>query len=166
MWDNIFASVAHVTLHDGQLLNYTKNDLEADMYENILALFPKTMKKDGSEVIFNDRHYLIFTDYMAGEGMTKIYIRLKNPSWAKAHLLTCGYSRTDYKEFEKISDGRIGQKHDIARPPLPYLVSRVEPGIIMDKSCLLWLTPFARCIAWAALDPRNYKYFLKEKQDG
>lgn len=163
MWDSIFSSISHITLNDGNTYVYTKKDIETGMYNSIFQLFPKTMQPDGTKVDFAGKSYIIATDYSNNGGVTKIYIKMKNPAWAKAQLMTCGYSHTSYKLFEDIINGSLGEKHVVPKPPLPYLVSRVEPGIIMDRTCLDWLSPFARCIAWMALDPRNYHHFITAK---
>ncbi|WP_196603997.1 hypothetical protein [Pectinatus haikarae] len=160
MWDSIFSSISHITLHDGQTCVYTKNDLESAIYDSVFQLFPETIQQNGSKIDFAGKSYIISTDYSSHGGITKIYIKMKNPSWAKAHLMTCAYSRTDYQPFDEIMNNQLGEKKSVTRPPLPYLISSVEPGIIMDQDCLTWLSPFARCIAWIAMDPKNYTRFL------
>ncbi|WP_196593693.1 hypothetical protein [Pectinatus sottacetonis] len=156
MHNTLFSSIYHVTLHDGKNENYTKQDLTDEMYNIILNLFPQTISPKGAEIKLCNKTYHIQTMLDSDGGITKLYIKMQNPSWAQAHLMTCGYSQINYTIFSKILAGKLGEKCTIEQPRLPYLISRVEPGVIMDKKCLEWLSPFARCIAWAALDPQNY----------
>jgi hypothetical protein len=132
------------------------------MYTHILPLLPAALKSSGITTNFMNKQYRITSTYSHDGGITKLYIKMKNPAWAEAHLMTCGYSRTNHKIFQTILNNRMGEKQTVIPPALPYLVSNVEPGIIMDKECLTWLSPFARCIAWAALDPQNYMLFMKQ----
>lgn len=157
-------SISHVTLHNGKTEHYDENAISPDMYQHILGLFPLTIDKNGIDIEFDTNTYHIETQYDNSGGITKIYVKLKNPTWAKAHLLTCGYSNNDYYIFNQIIKEKIGERHIIITPQLPYLISRIEPGIIMDQPALQWLTPFARAIALVALDTKNYLQFIKKKQ--
>lgn len=153
--------IHHVSLHDGNIEPYDFQALPPQMFQQLFELFADSIVKGGTELSCNEKTYQIETEsYKSEGGITKIYFKLPHPTWAKAHLLTCGYGKQNLNIFKTIRDGKLGEKCTIEKVPIPYLVTRIEPGIIMDKECLAWLGPCARCIGWMGLDIKNYLRFM------
>ncbi len=161
---NLLNEIHHVSLHDGYIEPYGFESLPDEMFKHLFSLFAQSTNADGAELSFSDKAYEIKTEsYKSEGGITTISLKMRYPSWAKAPLLTLGYGRRNLNIFRTIRDGKLGEKCAIEQVPIPYLVTRVEPGIIMDKQSLAWLTPCARCLAWMGLDVKNYLAFMHKK---
>lgn len=141
----------HVTMQTGSMRKSPRSEVDKRLMKKINALYEKSVDEKTPLVI--DRVKYIIWSTAAPEGYMTTLAGEINGDLVPIWML--GVSLNDYFIWE------VMHQHIVVtpimtkvedRPPLPYLVDRLESGYAYFPQAMEWVGDFSRCMAWAALE--------------
>lgn len=141
--------INHVTLGTGHARKSYKGEINKELFFKIKRIFEESLDKNGVCLNIDGKNYKIKTTLQQNCGMTTLYRVMPEMDLP---LLTNAYSDVDYEAFDLLqSSNMMPTKVKVLRPQLPYIVDRIEFGIMLDKEATSWTGDFSKCIGWIAI---------------
>jgi hypothetical protein len=143
--------INHLTLQSGHIRKSYKSEIGKELFFILNSLFASSIG-EGTIMTIDHKDYWINTTSTNDGGLTTLSLIQGN---TKIPMLTVGFSKTNYTVYNALVKSALIPVLKDVKPPIPYIVDRIEPGLLMDVSVSEWSGDFSKCIGWIALAGRE-----------
>ena len=142
--------INHVTLNTGHTRKSYPNEVDRELYFILKRILNDSFQPEGAKLF--DAYILKGTPLESGA----IFTLYKD---GKIPILTTAATRNQNSELWKmlLETSTITINKKLAEPIAPYIVDRIEIGLVFDLQASSWTGDMSKCLGWIALFPEEIR---------
>lgn len=140
--------INHVTLNTGHTRKSYPNEVNKEIYFILNRIYKDSFKNNGAKF----KEYTIKgTPFDSGA----IFTVYKD----SVPIMTTASTRNQNSELWKmlLETSTITINKKLAEPIAPYIVDRIEIGLVFDLQASSWTGDFSKCMGWITLFPEKIR---------